>query len=1448
MDFIFRAAEKFLKDHKRLMRYRRVFAVLAAVVVFATTYELILPAITIDRQRAAETPGMEVGVAAEEVVEENEEEDSGEDEEEAEAAEEESRTEAEQTQENEDTGSSDAAAEESADPETVENTDAGDADQANADNGADAAVNESAEGNADSKETTEASADAASGTNAAATEEAAATATTEAPAVEYPVTLTYEGDGYTITATFDETANLPAGVSLDALEILPDMVYRDEDGNVLYDDYEVYLEKTVETLEKDGRLEDSYVASARFFDISFIDPEGNYVEPAAPVTVSVKYKEALSAEDTVSTVAVHFNNKNDKTEVIETEEDIKKDTIQEVSFDAEQFSVYGIVGTKNGEVVSSAVGEKITLTGEGSDSKYHTWTSSDTGIATVLWNKAECYVTCKATGSVTVTHNWGDKANKQNNTETFIVTITDGEVTELTEVAGGVTVKVNKLAGTNKLLNGKELVVEETTSGSDYNSYIELLEDDTVLGIYDIYLKDTETGERSELPSGSKLKVTITADYLNNGESVNVGHYKNPSTPLGVMNENDQAIEKVTVSAKSISFRITSFSTFTISSGSSGGTSGGGSGNTIVPAQEGSILNNLTYADDNAWQIVSGTQYSGNDAGNKTPSSDGWVRVQKNIIPTGVENEFYVYLSVDTKSETVVNTSVIGQYINTASFYARTSNTFQTGVNEGDWINAITITHGSEMNVWIDANATLKKGQVEDLTLKAPDGTVIGTFRVCAANSNGTMYLPLSTGGYIAMFNFKAHDTSGTITLSDAAYSYLVKEITETTSTGTSITNLSVTELIDTDRFRIDSVITDSDSSYNQATGVWTINDNTAGTNTTTTKTGEGTSTVTTTTWTENAAELLYKVTLKTTDAAFNSSAGEYFIGSKPATAAYTHGSTNGTTTFPNVSVKGLQYDVKIKKVDQDGNPMSGVQFTLTGNDGNGLVSGGYNKTETTDSNGYITFAGMAWGTYTITEGTPPAGYRKADPQTATLCYTTEPDVLSDIACDVGTDKIRGAQSPLEFVNHRNSITVTKAVAWYPAADQADNIGNVNQTIYIALKNKSTGEYVKDSSGNIIYKTITITNGVPTPASVTFGENEAIDTGEYDVMELSAVNGSSATELKAGDRFTSNNKRIQVYSIAAQETNTGSDGTVTSVNGNDADLRYSNTSTVAFTNTYSNETTMNFTTYKKWTDPDGKDIEAPQGSSVTFTLYQNDSEYTKPDGKTYTITLDGTVDTDGELTAWQATFSELPVTDASGQQYNYTVKETDCTNADFECVTTGGVSQSGGSITNKQKTTSITVKKVDKNSSAFVAGAKFKLFKVGDSDVIVGDEFTIESEDGYRIDGLTSGLYKLTETAAPAGYIITDRDITFTVNAKGSGSVVTWNGGAKPANVKGLSQTNNTDDTITVINTPGVELPETGGTGFLSPQTLCGIMAMAFVLATAVMYGFSMRRGERRYK
>lgn len=1610
MDFIFRAAEKFLKDHKRLMRYRKVFAVLAAVVVFATTYELILPAITIDRQRAAETPGMEVGVAAEEVVEESETEGSGADEEDAEAAEEESRTEAEQTLENEDIDNSDAS-EESADSENVENTDDGDADQANADNGADAAVDENAEYNADSKETTESSANAEADTSAAATEEAATTATTEAPAVEYPVTLTYEGEDYTVTATFDETAALPAGVSLDALEILPDMVYRDEDGNVLYDDYEVYLKKTVDTLEKDGRLEDSYVASVRFFDISFIDPEGNYVEPAAPVIIATQYKKALSAEDTVSTTAVRFEAGKDKTEIYETKQDVKNGAIAEISFETKKTSVYGIAaaealetkeltasgdtyeislsynqkaeipedaklqahellpGTEeyeacaaksantdeNGETTSrffdisimadgaeyepkAPVNVKITLkdtapekvaadkeithftnngqvenipqeveessdggaevsfqmdsfstvevpllgagnsysvevgasiTINGSSSKSHSWSSSNSDVATVSGSGATGTVTGVNAGTATITH------TLKKGSETFTVTVTDPYVVDNTEGNLTVTVKEN---GNSKKLSDYTLVVEQIVSTDPYyDEYENQILTDTgettlnFLDMYHIYLQD-QNGKEVDLENQNvNLKVTMTFKETPAGwpseNKLKVGHYSFKKNASETISGKD--VNNVTVRGDSVSFMIKSFSTITLSAGSTSTTGGGGS----VTTREGSILDGFSYDDANEWQVVA-EGYTNNTAENKTSygnDSFGFVRVQKNVIPTGTENEFYVYLSIDTKD-------LLREWLKYGTYNKASQNNWgeQNGYKIGDIVPSMP-SHKSKFTA--DPNAGLDWYTNVDVVDDAGN-VILENLPIYSDQSqnNATVFLKIDDTHWV-LFGVTVQKTKTTSGRSQcklgAEAMQMIQEVLGNVLSLNSVTdtmgdNIEFLGVVDGD-YETEPTCTD---------GVlhWTP---VMKTNPESVTTASGNNQFTT--WSMNVSELVYKVRLDVTDPDFKSCANNMNSGindseSNPVNenAVLNYDiSLNGTTqtgkeaVFQKPYVRGLLYDMKIKKVDQDGQPLEGAKFSLTGTSANTnadiaqqaaaevpqaqLISG---------TDGWITIPGLPWGTYTLTETEPPKGYRIDDNykngRQYMLCWTQAPSLLADN----NTHKIlkEGNNSYLTVTNKKNKITFTKQVG--VANDLT--LQEVDHTIYIALwHGGENGDYLRDDNGDIICQEITITDGTPSPATVTF---EGIDTDFYDVYELSTVNGSTCTELGVGHDILVNSEGREFQLIRIEGIN-------------DADLTASNEAAVTQKNIYSDPVRIPFDANKKWGSPDGNELTAaPTGTTVTFALFrrqkaasgQADNPWSPviKDNEQLTVTLDGTVDENGESKSWRATFEDLPVKDENDSSilYEYAVKEITCSSEDFQLYdkSIGSIvtdpdqyymKSNGGYIWNVQKAVSITIKKVN-NADTFLPGAKFKLFRIetdsqGEThDNQVGEEFTFSNADsaGITIDGLPSGLYKLTETAAPAGYIITDRDITFTVNAKGSGSVITWSKGGKPDNAKDLSQTNNTDDTITVINTPGVELPETGGTGFLSPQTLCGIMAMAFVLATAVMYGFSMRRGERRYK
>lgn len=47
-----------ISKHKALKRWKRIVTVLAAIMTFATTYALILPAITVEKNRTEEVGGM----------------------------------------------------------------------------------------------------------------------------------------------------------------------------------------------------------------------------------------------------------------------------------------------------------------------------------------------------------------------------------------------------------------------------------------------------------------------------------------------------------------------------------------------------------------------------------------------------------------------------------------------------------------------------------------------------------------------------------------------------------------------------------------------------------------------------------------------------------------------------------------------------------------------------------------------------------------------------------------------------------------------------------------------------------------------------------------------------------------------------------------------------------------------------------------------------------------------------------------------------------------------------------------------------------------------------------------------------------------------------------------------------------------------------------------------
>ena len=365
MNFVDKMIDRFFKLNRRLKKWQRVVSVLSAVVVFITTYTLILPAITLDKETASTQAGMEIAAS------ENEPSSDGtvyeaepEEEPEAEPAEESQEEEAvEETQE-------EVTVEEPQEEATAEDS-GSDSGSQEAEVSTDQPANENADNAASNEDATAAESEQEVESKEEETAPAASGETVEAPAsgetteIAKPVEeiqlitektqLIYKyidesfendpedevDDGYTVYAEFDADAKLPVGVELKVKEIT-----KESDPEA----YEAYYEKALSEMQ-DKYDENTGLSFAKFYDISFVY-NGKEVEPSGSVKVRIEYNKPVEVKTDENIDTVHFDKNNEeKPEVIQSEVDTKKqdeeDAMKAVEFESDQFSVYGVVGTNS---------------------------------------------------------------------------------------------------------------------------------------------------------------------------------------------------------------------------------------------------------------------------------------------------------------------------------------------------------------------------------------------------------------------------------------------------------------------------------------------------------------------------------------------------------------------------------------------------------------------------------------------------------------------------------------------------------------------------------------------------------------------------------------------------------------------------------------------------------------------------------------------------------------------------------------------------------------------------------------------------------------------------------------------------------------------------------------------------------------------------------------------
>lgn len=398
---------------------------------------------------------------------------------------------------------------------------------------------------------------------------------------------------------------------------------------------------------------------------------------------------------------------------------------------------------------------------------------------------------------------------------------------------------------------------------------------------------------------------------------------------------------------------------------------------------DGSILDKnpewLQYLGDetsNKWQIVDG-MYQGNDPNNKTTySQEGDVRVQKNVIPTKVENEFLVYLSIDTKQ-------TFQEYFEMAQY----KGTEPSNYNPGEIADL-----GGNKNIEVTADSSKGYEAHAFFNIYDPDGNLIAENIALYWNysNNFTIFVELEGGKTLVLAaGIKKQDIGKTfeIHLTPEAYELVREELTKAVQLQSIEDQMG--EYIEFEEV----VAYDSDEkpSYNEGnrTLTWTpkVKENPE----TIEEVKEVDGKTITTTWRLNVAELVYRVRLNVEKENFNSCANnmsseveddESYVVNTKATLHYNNGKT---VDFQVPYVRGLLYDVEFYKKDEEGKKLAGAEFSISGKYfGEEII-----RTAVSQSDGSVKIKGIPWGTYQLKETNPPEGYQSDYVgEEVSMCYT----------------------------------------------------------------------------------------------------------------------------------------------------------------------------------------------------------------------------------------------------------------------------------------------------------------------------------------------------------------------------------------------------------------------------------------------------------------------------